>query len=49
MTRAHYLRIGATLGYGAKETMLLCPGVLFDMFELHVHANRPAGGGEEVD
>ena len=36
MTPARDLRMGATVGFGAKETMMMCPGVVFDAFELYL-------------
>lgn len=40
MTRAEYLRIGSVLGYGVQETMRMYPGLVFDMWELYVKANK---------
>lgn len=36
MTPARYLRMGATVGFGAKETMMMRPGMVFDAFELYL-------------
>lgn len=41
MTPAHYLRLGAILGFGARETMMMCPGLLFDVWELYVQEHQP--------
>ena len=50
MTLAEYIRMGAINGIGIKETMFETPGVIFDLFELYVRANRPKKEkGEEYE
>lgn len=39
MTPAHYMQMGAIVGYDWKETMLMCPGTVFDLFELYLQAH----------
>lgn len=39
MTQAHYLRMGALNGLSAKETLLMRPGQVFDLFDLYLQAN----------
>lgn len=40
MTQAEYLRIASVLGYGMHEAHEMRPGLLFDMWELYLRANR---------
>ena len=41
MSKAHYLRIGAALGHGIREVMLMPPGLLFDEWELYLRSHQP--------
>lgn len=43
MTRAHYLRMASCLGLGATEAMRMCPGLVFDMWELYMQGRRQNG------
>lgn len=47
MTPAHYLRMGATVGFGVKDTLMLCPGVVFDAFDLYLREH--GANGNEFD
>ena len=47
MTPAHYLHMGAIVGFGVRETLMLCPGVVFDAFELYLQEH--GGGRDEMD
>lgn len=39
LSRARYLRMGTVSGLNEKETFLLYPGMIFDMWELHLQTN----------
>lgn len=34
MSRAQYLMLGSRVGLSARETMLMKPGIVFDMLEI---------------
>lgn len=46
MKRAQYIRMGTVNGLSLKETMLSCPGVIFDLWELYLSANGMKKGAK---
>ena len=48
MKRAQFIRMGTVNGLSRKETMLSCPGVIFDLWELYLKANGVKKGGEVI-
>ncbi len=39
MSRAHYIRMGASGGQSRRETLLSTPGEVMDLWELHLKAH----------